>query len=81
MPLADDQDAAAQPDFNGLMKLSAKAAGLNHPAPLNLAPVGDRKDDLAVAKNDYGHEVFYVKVKTAKGEVPIGLVVKGQTDH
>lgn len=81
VPLADDQDAAAQPDFGGLMTLSGKAAGLNHPAPLNLAAVGDRGDYPAVAKNEYGHEVFYVKVKTAKGELPIGLVVKGQTDH
>jgi hypothetical protein len=28
-----------------------------------------------------GHEVFYVKLKTAGGELPIGLVVKGRTEH
>ncbi len=81
VPLADDQDAAAQPDFGGLMAMSGKTAGLNHPAPLNLAATSDRGNDPAVAKNEYGHEVFYVKVKTAKGDLPIGLVVKGQTDH
>jgi hypothetical protein len=81
VPLADDPDATAQPDYAGLMSLSAKAAGLNHPAPLNLAMVGDRKDYPAVAKNEYGHEVFYFKLKTAKGEVPLGLVIRGQTDH
>ena len=80
-PVADDQDAAGQPEFAALMKLSAKAAGSNHPSPLNLAAVGDRKDYPAVARNESGHEVFYVKLKTAKGELPIGLVVKGQTDH
>jgi len=80
-PLAEDTDAAARPDFAALAGMSAKAAGLNHPAPLNLAAVGERKDYPAVAKNEYGHEVFYVKLETATGELPIGLVVKGQTDH
>jgi hypothetical protein len=81
VPLADDKDAAATPEFTALVAMSAKAAGQNHPAPLNLAAVPDRKDFPAVAANENGHEVFYVKLKTAKGEVPIGLVVKGQTDH
>jgi hypothetical protein len=81
VPLAEDKDAGATPDFPALVALSAKAAGQNHPAPLNLAAAPDRKDLPAVAMDEYGHEVFYVKLKTAKGEVPIGLVVKGQTDH
>ena len=77
-PLADDTDAAALPDFATLSKMSAKTIGANHPAPLNLAAVGERKDYPAVAKDEYGHEVFCVKLKTAQGERPIGLVVKGQ---
>jgi hypothetical protein len=80
-PLADDADPAAQPDFAALMKTSAKAAGLNHPSPLNLAAAAERKDYPAVTANEHGHEVFHVKLKTAKGEQPLAIVVKGQTDH
>ena len=39
-------------------------------------------DVPAVASNTMGHEVFFVKVRTAGGtELPIGLVVKGRTEH
>jgi hypothetical protein len=78
---SDDTDAASQPEFGALMKMSAKAAGLNHPAALNLAAGGEPKQYPAVAANEYGHEVLHLKLQTAKGEVPIGIVVKGRTDH
>jgi hypothetical protein len=80
-PLADDTDAAAQPDFAALAKMSARTVGLNHPASLNLAAGGEPEAYPAVARNEYGHDVLHVKLKTAKGEQPIALVVKGQTDH
>ena len=76
-PLADDTDAAALPEFTALTKMSAKTIGANHPAALNLAAVTS-KDYPAVAKDEYGHEVFHVRLKTAQGERPIALVVKGQ---
>jgi hypothetical protein len=28
-----------------------------------------------------GHEVLFVKLKGASGEMPLGLVVKGRTEH
>lgn len=80
-PLADDTDAAAQPEFTALTKMSAKAAGLNHPAGLNLAAGGEPEEYPAMATDEYGHEVLHVKLQTAKGEQPIALVVKGQTGH
>jgi len=80
-PLAEDKDAAALPDFTVLTKMSAKTVGGNHPAALNLAAVTERKDYPAVAKDEYGHEVFHVRLKTAQGERPIGLVVKGQAEQ
>ena len=60
--------------------MSAKTSGTNHPAPMNLADVSAQKDFPAVATNGMGHEVLYVKLKGA-GEVPLGLVVKGRTEH
>jgi len=79
--LADDQDAAALPEFAALVKMSARTIGGNHPAALNLAATAEPKDYPAVSKDEYGHEVFHVKLKTAKGERPISLVVKGQAEQ
>ena len=78
-PLADDTDAAALPEFTALTKMSARTIGANHPAALNLA-AATSKDYPAVAKDEYGHEVFHVRLKTAQGERPIALVVKGQAE-
>jgi hypothetical protein len=80
-PVADDTDASALPDLPALVKMSARTIGTNHPAVLNLAAVAERKDYPAVATDEHGHEVFHVKLKTAGGERPIGLVVKGQADQ
>jgi hypothetical protein len=80
-PLAEDTDAAALPDFTVLTRMSAKTVGGNHPAALNLAAVTERKDYPAVAKDESGHEVFHVRLKSAQGERPIGLVVKGQAEQ
>ncbi|HKC11765.1 MAG TPA: hypothetical protein VKI41_07000 [Vicinamibacteria bacterium] len=81
-PLAVDTDAGASFSFEKLTKMSALASGTNHPAPLNLADPSGQKAFPAVAGNEYGHEVFFVKLKAAGGgDVAIGLVVKGSTDH
>jgi hypothetical protein len=81
-PLAADTDAGASFTFEKLAKMSALASGSNHPAPLNLADTSGQKAFPAVAGNEYGYEVFFVKLRGAGGaEVPIGLVVKGRTDH
>lgn len=80
--LADDSAPADDLTFNKLVKMSAKAVGSNHPSPLYLADVSAQKEFPAVATNSLGHEVFFVKLKKAGGaEVPIGLVVKGRTEH
>jgi hypothetical protein len=79
---ADDPDPAANPTWEKLTEASKNAALTNHPAPLNLADASSQKDFPAVAANGLGHEVFYVKLKTAGGaERPIGIVLKGRTDH
>ena len=78
---ADDPDPAAELAWEKLTELSKNAALTNHPAPLNLADVSSQKDFPAVATNGMGHEVFFVKLKTADGERPIGIVLKGRTEH
>ena len=82
VPAEDDAEPGDDLTFKEVTKLSAKTAGTNHPSPMNLADVSAQKEFPAVAGNNMGHEVFYVKLKTAGGaELPIGLVVKGRTEH
>jgi hypothetical protein len=79
-----DEEAEPADDltFKEVTKMSAKTSGTNHPSPMNLADTSAQKEFPAVATNGMGHEVFFVKLKTKAGaEVPIGLVVKGRTEH
>jgi hypothetical protein len=81
-PVAEDTAPADDLTFKQVTKMSAKTVGGNHPSPLNLADVSGQKEFPAVATNPLGHEVFYLKLKTAAGsDLPIGLVLKGRTEH
>jgi len=76
-----DRDPDAQYDFAQLVKLSAQAAGTNHPAAfVLLAP-----ESGAVPRtyqNPDGFQVFAGAIKTDGGKnVPIALVVKGQAEQ
>jgi hypothetical protein len=76
-----DSDPSAQYDFAQLVKLSAQAAGTNHPAAfVLLAP-----ETGAVPRtyqNPDGFQVFAGAVKTDGGKnLPIALVVKGQAEQ
>lgn len=82
IPTAEDAQAGDDLTFKEVTKLSAKTSGTNHPSPMNLADTSAQKEFPAVASNSMGHEVFFVKLKTTAGaEVPLGLVVKGRTEH
>jgi hypothetical protein len=82
IPVAEDAEPGDDLTFKEVTKLSAKTSGTNHPSPMNLADTSAQKEFPAVAGNSLGHEVFFVKIKTTAGaEVPIGLVVKGRTEH
>jgi hypothetical protein len=76
-----DRDPDAQYDFGQLVKLSAQAAGTNHPAAfVLLAP-----ETGAVPRtyqNPDGFQVFAGAIRTDDGKnVPIALVVKGQSEQ
>jgi hypothetical protein len=82
IPPGEEAEPADDLTFKEVTKMSAKTSGTNHPSPMNLADTSAQKEFPAVATNGMGHEVFYVKLKTAAGaELPIGLVVKGRTEH
>jgi len=76
--LADDSDPAAAHKYEQLTKLSAKAAGSNHPVSFSLAPTDRAESFPSTFLNDEGHMIFAAKIKTASGEMPFGIVLKGQ---
>lgn len=76
-PATEDTDVAAQLNFDQLVALSAKSAGTAHPAAFSMVqPDGDTFP--AIYKNEDGYYVFVLKMKTSTGDLPVGLVVKGQ---
>jgi hypothetical protein len=76
-----DTDPSAQYDFAQLVKLSAQAAGTNHPAAfVLLAP--ETGDTPRTYQNPDGFQVLSGAIKTDGGKnVPITLVVKGQAEQ
>ena len=76
-----DRDPDAQYDFGQLVKLSAQAAGTNHPAAfVLLAP--ESGTGPRTYQNAYSFQVFAGALKTDGGKnVPVALVVKGQAEQ
>jgi hypothetical protein len=76
-----DTDPNAQYDFAQLVKLSAQAAGTNHPAAfVLLAP--ETGSGPRTYQNADSFQVFAGGIKTDGGkDVPVALVVKGQTEQ
>jgi hypothetical protein len=81
VPVAADTNPDALIKFEELVKLSAKAAGTNHPAALSMAMPEAGAAAPAVTTDEHNHTVFAAKVKTASGETPIAFVVKGQAEQ
>jgi hypothetical protein len=80
VPVAADPNPEAALKFEDLVKLSAKASGTNHPAALSLASPGAGAAP-SVNTDEHNHTVFAAKIKTAAGEIPIALVVKGMAEQ
>ncbi len=81
VPLADDKDAGAQFKFEDLMKLSSKASGTTHAAPLSLVTY-EGKAEPTLSENEYGHVTFSARMKTSSGgEMPISFIVKGKAEQ
>jgi hypothetical protein len=77
VPVAADPDVNAKFKFEDLSKISAKAAGTNHPTPFSLVSPDVVKSAPSVSENEHGHLVFAAKLKTQGGEMPIAFIVKG----
>jgi hypothetical protein len=76
VPIGMDQNPDATFKFEELAKLSAKAAGTNHPGILSLVSP-ESKGPAAVSTNDHGHLVLSAPIKAASGEMPFAVIVKG----
>jgi len=81
VPVAADPNPESNLKFEDLVKLSAKASGTNHPAALSLASPDAAGASPTVTTDEHNHTVFAVKVKTAAGELPIAMIVKGVAEQ
>jgi hypothetical protein len=82
IPVAADQNVDSQFKFEELVKMSARAAGTNHPTPFSLVSAEGQSKFPAVFENDHGHEVLAAKLKTQAGaDMPIAVIVKGVAEQ
>jgi len=81
VPVGGDPNVDAQFKFEELTKLSTKASGTNHPAPLSLVSVEGKSVFPSVFENEHGHLGFAAKLKTTAGEMPIAFIVKGVAEQ
>ncbi|HYG97707.1 MAG TPA: hypothetical protein VD837_01155 [Terriglobales bacterium] len=76
-PLAADPGPDALPSYAELVKLSAKAAGTAHPASFSMVPTEGATEYPSLFYTSDGYVAFAAQVRTASGELPIAIVVKG----
>lgn len=81
VPLAADANPEAAIKFEELVKLSTKASGTNHPAALSMATPDASAAAPTITTDEHNHAVFAAKIKTASGEIPIALIVKGVAEQ
>ena len=81
VPIATDPNPDVSFKFEELAKMSAKAAGTNHPAILSMVTPEGTGAQPSVKTDEQNHTVFATKIKTASGEVPIALIVKGVAEQ
>ncbi len=75
-PLASDKDPASNFAFEQLVALSREASGSSHPAAFYM-PTATGSEFPNASMTDDGWYVLNAKAKTAAGEMPLALVVKG----
>jgi len=78
VPADLDRDVAARYSFEELVKLSAKAAGTNHPAGLSLRSAAGYTTIPTVVELASRYTLLVASAKTATGgELTLALIVKG----
>ena len=73
-PAADDQDGAATPNFETLMKMSRKASGTPHPSVLSIWKV----DDFSASFAKQGENDWVLQKKV--GDVPLAIILIGKAE-
>ncbi len=82
IPVADDRDAAARIPFDQLVKMSARAAGTNHPAALSLLSAEGYKEFPSVTVGEADRLILIARMKTSAGsESPLALIIKGVAEQ
>ncbi len=79
VPLALDTDPAVPIPYARLVKVSAKAAGTNHPAAFSLASAA--KSVPSVEVNDKGHTILTFELSVNGAKLPVGFIVAGVAEQ
>ena len=78
-PPAEDKDPQDLPAAE-VIKLSRKAVGTGHPAPLALTfPTSNEKELPKIVTDDHERAILEIKLKLKTGELPIGFIVVGKS--
>lgn len=75
-PLTSDKDPSSKFTFEQLVALSREASGTSHPAAFYM-PAATGSNFPNAAMTDDGWYVLNAKAKTAGGDMPLAIVVKG----
>lgn len=78
VPVASDPDPAAKLEYAALVRLSAKSAGVSHPAPFALVTPAAKPVDV---NEDQGHTIAYFPITTTAGPINIGMILSGGSDE
>jgi hypothetical protein len=78
VPVASDPDPTARLEYAALVRLSAKSAGVSHPAPFALVTPAAKPVDV---NEDQGHLIAYFPITTPAGPINIGMILRGGSDE
>jgi len=79
IPVASDTDTTKVLALPDLLKLSKLASGTPHPAVMSLVPTSQSATFPSLVQDDQGHWVLQVEVSAGSKQMPLALIVVGQT--
>ncbi|HWR37448.1 MAG TPA: hypothetical protein VN622_16420 [Clostridia bacterium] len=77
VPIGADPGPDAKPSTAELLKLSAKATGISHPASFSMVPIEGASGFPSLFYTSEGFAAFAAEATTQSGKLPLALVVKG----
>lgn len=77
IPVMSDTNIAARLPYMGIVSLSRKASGTNHPGVFALADASSKVPDATVEEN---HTILTLSLSIGGKQVPVGMIVVGTAE-